>query len=408
MAVINLASFVSSIPVATRFMTAALLAFSLVLLLLRLTLTEAGVHYISFSQDDSAVAFPWLVIVPGNSFWFPWTLVTSAFCETSLFEFLISIVSLPLAGRYLERMWGPMELIRFSLIVIVSSNIVAWFIATALFAVVRSEKLFYGVQYHGLEALQTGFLVALAQLIPEHQVHFKFGLKFRVRDLPMAYVTFSNVACIVGYTSPFILIQFGWLSSWAYLRFFKLNDSGVRGDRSETFSLVSWFPPFMHKPVTFVSNTLYGIFLRLGVVQPWQYSAMGDVELGIGSGLPSMSVGVNPHANGGVGGSVSGDRGVNRAEAERRRTMALKALDQRVKTGSAVPPSMQAGPSPAAMSQQARDTSRPNGKVSVPRVVVQEASEEGGSPREEHAASSNANVAPNHSAPASNGSAITQ
>lgn len=72
MAVINLASFVSSIPVATRSMTAALLVLSITLALLRLTLTETGLHLISFSREDSAVAFPWLVIVPGSSFWYPW------------------------------------------------------------------------------------------------------------------------------------------------------------------------------------------------------------------------------------------------------------------------------------------------------------------------------------------------
>lgn len=314
----------------------------------------------------------------------------------SLPQFIISIISLPLAGRYLERIWGPTELLRFSAVVIIVSNVVAWFIAVALFVLFRGEKMMYGTQYHGLEALQTGFLVALAQLIPEHQLQFKFGFKVRVRDLPMAYVTFSNVVCLIGYPSPFILIQFGWLSSWAYLRFFKMNDNGIRGDRSETFSLVSWFPPFMHKPVTFVSNTLYSIFLRLGVVQPWQYSAMGDVELGVGSGLPSMSVGIGQQGAGGGG---------TRAEAERRRAMALKALDQRVKAGTA-PSSGLSGASAPGMTPSAssngsasngvpgtssggsggREGYKMNGKVSVPRVVVQEASEEGGSPAEEAAA----------------------
>lgn len=86
MAVINMASFISSVPVATRSMTAALMGFSFVLAVMRLTMTETGLHIISFSREDSAVAFPWLVIVPGSSFWYPWTLLTSAFCETSFIE----------------------------------------------------------------------------------------------------------------------------------------------------------------------------------------------------------------------------------------------------------------------------------------------------------------------------------
>lgn len=67
----------------------------------------------------------------------------------------------------------------------------------------------------------------------------------------MAYVTLSNIACILGYQSPYILIQFGWFASWYYLRFIKMSgESGeggtpVRGDRSETFSFASWFPSFL-------------------------------------------------------------------------------------------------------------------------------------------------------------------
>lgn len=61
----------------------------------------------------------------------------------------------------------------------------------------------------------------------------------------MLYVTISNIACLVGYQSPYILIQFGWLVSWFYLRFVKFNEGGeFRGDRSETFAFSGWFPPF--------------------------------------------------------------------------------------------------------------------------------------------------------------------
>lgn len=178
----------------------------------------------------------------------------------------------------------------------------------------------YGTQYHGLEALQTAFLVAFAQLIPDHQVQlFKSNLVvFRVRDLPMLYVTFSNIACLLGFISPFILIQFGWLISWVYLRFYRWNpDSGTRGDRSEAFSFVLWFPPFLHTPVGYLSNFLHGIFTRLKLIPEFKYEyvSAADLELGLtGANGAEMS-----------GGNVSA-----RAEAERRRALALKALDQRM------------------------------------------------------------------------------
>ena len=131
-----------------------------------------------------------------------------------------------------------------------------------------------------------------------------------VQGLPMTYVTISTVLCLVGFISPWILIQFGWLISWVWLRFFKLSEGGMRGDRSETFSFVSWFPPFAQKPVGILSNFLHKIFVRLHIIQPWQYA---DLETG--------------------GPGASAPSGPSRAEAERRRAMALKALDQRAAGG---------------------------------------------------------------------------
>ncbi|KDN49603.1 DUF1751-domain-containing protein [Tilletiaria anomala UBC 951] len=297
-----------ALPPATRGLTFALLGFTTILALMRFTLTEEKLKAQSFSKQDSALEFPWLVIVPGQSWMYPWTLLTSGFCETSFIEAVLSLILIPLLGRYLEQIWGAVELLKFSAVVIIGSNIIAWALAILQFAVLRNVYVIYGTQYHGLTGLQTGFLVGLTQMIPEHQVQiFNGRLNFHVKNLPMGYVTFSTVLCMLGFISPWILIQFGWLIGWVWLRFFRLSESGFRGDHSETFSFVSWFPPFVHRPVTILSNFLHRIFIRLHVIQPWQYS---DLETGPNaSHIPS---------------------GPSRAEAERRRAMALKALDQRV------------------------------------------------------------------------------
>lgn len=118
----------------------------------------------------------------------------------------------------------------------------------------------------------------------------------------MIYVTFSNVMVLLGYQSPFILIQFGWLVSWFYLRFIKQNEGmDFRGDRSETFAFSSWFPPFLQPYVAQLSRFVFGIAVKLHILRPWGPS--NDMETG--------------HVN-------------TRAEAERRRALALKALDQRL------------------------------------------------------------------------------
>jgi hypothetical protein len=123
-------------------------------------------------------------------------------------------------------------------------------------------------------ALQTAFLVAFTQLIPEHQVQFFGGLaKLKVKQLPMLYVTLSNVMCLLGYMSPFLLIQFGWLVGWAYLRFVKDG-----GDRSETFAFAGWFPPFLQKHVHRVAGIVFGVLVKLRVLPAWT-----DVEQGLAS-----------------------------------------------------------------------------------------------------------------------------
>lgn len=67
----------------------------------------------------------------------------------------------------------------------------------------------------------------------------------------MAYLTVSFVMSLIGFQCPFMLIQFGWLVSWIWLRFYKKNTNETLsggltyGDRSETFALVNSFPPFV-------------------------------------------------------------------------------------------------------------------------------------------------------------------
>lgn len=143
-----------------------------------------------------------------------------------------------------------------------------------------------------------------------------FGiLKARVKSLPVLYLTLSTVLCIIGFQCPWILVQFGWFFGWVYLRFYKknINESfggqDTYGDRSETFSLVSWFPPFLHYPVSLLGNFVFTWASRLHLIP----SAGSDVELGGYGQLPA---------------------GMARAEAERRRAMALKALDQRLANNS--------------------------------------------------------------------------
>lgn len=75
MAVLSMAplQFVASIPPVTRAFTALTIAFSLL-------------YYWMWWTSDETFSVPYLVLVPGSSFFYPWTFVTSAFVETGVLE----------------------------------------------------------------------------------------------------------------------------------------------------------------------------------------------------------------------------------------------------------------------------------------------------------------------------------
>ncbi|KAG1757156.1 eukaryotic integral membrane protein-domain-containing protein [Suillus lakei] len=310
--------YVKSVPPVTRFFTAATLASSILYL------------WIQWTTGPIPVAY--LTLVPGTSLFFPWTFATSALVEISVIELVISLLVIPASLTYFERLWGTVETLKFIVVCVTGPNIIGCAFNWIEFAVTRNADLFlYGMEYHGQMALFISLLVAFTQVIPEHQVQILGFIKARVKRLPMAYLTFSTIMTFLGFQSPYILIQFGWFVSWIYLRFYKRNvgdslgGAVTYGDRSETFALTSWFPPFLHTPLSMLGNTVYKLATRLHLVPT---SVPHDIESGGYSQVP----------------------GGARAEAERRRALALKALDQRLANSSSGSPT-QSGASQAQSSR---------------------------------------------------------
>ncbi|KAF9786856.1 DUF1751-domain-containing protein [Thelephora terrestris] len=288
--------YVASTPPVTRAFTAATVVLSLLY------------YWVSWSSDDPYTA-PYLILVPGTSIFYPWSFLTAGLVETSLIELVLTILVIPHSLRYFERLWGAVETIKFIVVTIVASNIIAFGLSWIEYFVFQNPSFAFGIQYHGQMALQAGILVAFTQAIPEHQIQVFGVFKARVKSLPMAYNTFSVIMSIIGYQSPYLLIQFGWLASYVWLRFYRKNSgdslgsSTVYGDRSETFAFIMWFPPFVQGPVSVLADTLHSLATRFHLI-------------------PSMGHDIE--------GGYTQVPGGARAEAERRRAMALKALDQRM------------------------------------------------------------------------------
>ncbi|EGG00316.1 uncharacterized protein MELLADRAFT_118047 [Melampsora larici-populina 98AG31] len=321
--------FVLQLPPGTKVLVALMVGLSTLIQLFRFSLSELDLKAVFRGRMDDSLAFPWLVMVPGSVLWNPWTILTAGLCEVGLVELFFSVMALSLCGRYLERVYGLVEFVKFCLVTIGVSNVLCVAVNVAEHYVLKDSGTFlYGMSYHGMMALQAGFLVAFTQLIPEHLVQLFGVIKIRVKNLPMLYVGLSNVMCLLGHQSPFILIQMGWLVSWYYLRFIKYNETGdFRGDRSATFDFASWFPGFVQPLIRRASDIIFSLAVKVGLLKPWS--------------APDIESGYVPVPGGA------------RAEAERRstslyvpdvwcnifpyRAMALKALDQRLASNKSTP-----------------------------------------------------------------------
>lgn len=77
MPAVSFLPFLQQVPFATRITTATLVLLSLAALLLSTLArqnTDGGIP---------SVNLPWLVLVPGKSYWYPWTLLTAGWVELS-------------------------------------------------------------------------------------------------------------------------------------------------------------------------------------------------------------------------------------------------------------------------------------------------------------------------------------
>lgn len=199
----------------------------------------------------------------------------------------------------------------------------------------------------GSVALQGAFLVAFKQLVPEHTVTILQGIvKIRVKHFPAIFLVANTVSGIViGTDTALVLAWAGFLTSWVYLRFYKRQpdlsgaDTGgtrIKGDASETFAFAYFWPDAVQPPISKVADAVYKVFVALHVLTPFSAE---DVE--------TSNVQASAREEGGLPSLLNqGRRGGKREEAERRRALALKVLDQRLQAATAGRQEAAAEPAP--------------------------------------------------------------
>ncbi|KAF2115609.1 cytochrome c oxidase subunit I [Lophiotrema nucula] len=337
-----------NLPPLTRSLLASLVIFTLLNALLR----PEGSWVQKAERPLTSVGngVPYLSIVPGQSVVYPWVFLLATVVEQNLLGLIITGLAVFYGGRYLERAWGSTEFTKFILFVAMIPNVLSFLLY--IFGYVLSKNAAtLSTTISGGIAIQAGFLVSFKQLVPEHTVAIAKGLiRMRVKHFPAIFLLANTISGLVlGTETAMFLAWFGFFTAWVYLRFYRVSPSMssaatgdgsiIKGDASDTFAFSHFFPEPLQAPIGTIGDQVYNTLVAFKLCTPFSAE---DIDAGneqasarAEGGLPSI---MNPNSRGGKGGAT-------RAEAERRRALALKALDQRLHAAAARGPASTPAPS---------------------------------------------------------------
>ncbi|KAH7117102.1 eukaryotic integral membrane protein-domain-containing protein [Dendryphion nanum] len=327
-----------NLPPLTRSLLASVVVFTLLNALLRPQ--PNWVDKLEKPLVSVGDGVPYLAIVPRASVVYPWVFLLATVVEQNLLGLLVTGLTVFYGGRYLERAWGSTEFTKFILFVAMIPNILSFLLYVFGYLLSKNANTLNTTISGGI-AIQAGFLVAFKQLVPEHTVAIAKGLiRMRVKHFPAIFLLTNTVSGIIlGTETAMFLAWFGFFTAWTYLRFYRTSPSlssaatgdgsVIKGDASDTFAFSHFFPEPIQTPIGTLGDQVYNTLVTLKVCTPFSDE---DIDAGneqasarAEGGLPSI---MNPNSRGGKGGAT-------RAEAERRRALALKALDQRLHAAAA-------------------------------------------------------------------------
>ncbi|KAK4144046.1 eukaryotic integral membrane protein-domain-containing protein [Dichotomopilus funicola] len=290
---------------------------------------SAAIRYRQWTAN-SEIVIPYLNLVPQLSLVYPWTFLSATLVESNVFTLSIACATLYNGGRYLERAWSSREFAKFLLITSLVPNGLCFVTSIFFFALTRNEGWTL-MTIAGTIPLQISFLVAFSQLVPAHTVTlFRGLLSLRVPRFPLLYIILVTLLCLTPMltAASFLLAIYGFLVSWTYLRFYKVafpdldtsQTSSLRGDASETFAIAEFFPGPIRPLIATISEQVFNVLVVMRLCVPF---SAADISAARGDH--------HSHHNF----SHRGAPGSARAEAERRRALALRALDQRLHAATA-------------------------------------------------------------------------
>lgn len=183
----------------------------------------------------------YLSVIPGRLMppsFFLWTLITHGFIEHQIFQVIINMFVILLYCKMLEPLWGTMECIKFYFIITIIVAVETTLSLILLYTITFKEVLIFNTLIHGLAGFIGGFSVAIKQIMPDTML-LNFGvIRIKQDDLPLVILIISTIIYFINLIefTYLIMLSFGLLNSWIYLRFYQVHKNGIKGDSSTTFS----------------------------------------------------------------------------------------------------------------------------------------------------------------------------
>lgn len=329
-----------NVPRSTRTVLAALTTVAVLILVVRLFSYRQAL-LLSPPDEQINVLFhnmrvPLLQLIPRTAVFYPWVFATAIFAETLVLSFAFSAAVLYVATKYVEKFWGSLETVKFVFYVGSLTNIVTVLI-TIVCNIFRGDVAGMDKPLGGGISYYFGFLVVLKQLIPEHNIVLFQGLiNFRVKHLPFVLLVAVLLWSLLVSRSlyPAVPSLGSFFISYCYLRFFQAfvldpllpitsasdtaDHSGqtvLRGDASDTFALVEFFPAVTKPFLLVVFGHVYDLSVLLGII-----TAFND-ELVEQSNLRAQKISEQLNQP---------NKSVASSVAERRRQVALQVIEDRI------------------------------------------------------------------------------
>ncbi|XP_055711773.1 transmembrane protein 115 [Phlebotomus papatasi] len=300
-----------------------------------------------------------LIVTPG--YFLPpemqiWTAFTFCFVERHLWEVLVDFATVALCGKLIEPLWGSLEMMTYFAVTNFGVVILTTTYYLFLYACTKNPLILFEVHIYGLAGYIAAVCVAVHQIMPDHLIARTPMGNFTNRNIPLTLFLVAVLLWLLGllegrYPTMFLA---GIITSWIYLRFIQRHRNGSRGDYSENFAFVRFFPNVLQPIVSVVVNPIYYMCRRLGVIRHVPVPPATSNTLPLSSVSISMG-GVDPY------------------DMERRRQIALKALNERL---SKATDSSRSKALPKSFPQSTIKSSSPAVSINIPTTTSSSPSQE--------------------------------